>query len=372
MIDQTSSAMGHLSYPVRLICSPSKQRAINNLNLQVPLSLYGAPVTRTSIVSKAPLPFQRDMGFPDSPVELPDGALVCEDHGLQICYQCCCDYTPLNDHLHQSERGGESFGPSEDYPDEILRMAEPTAKVLQGAAARSIANIQASKYCNDCHVTWMTTTPPGSEESWGAECPHHDSLDGEHVDKRTLIVHVDGACPGNGTENAVGGVCIYFGPSSPYNLSAPVSKTARTSTSQQAELRAALYALKIIHDDCIPARRLLMEKAVRCIYCHTKCWAAGIPFQVVIVTDSAYLFECMTSHLLIWRWDPDTRTYSNKKSGNIIVNSEHVRNIVEEVEKLAERGVQVLWKKVPRGLNKNADRLAKVGAQMSSTSSVVS
>jgi ribonuclease HI len=75
----------------------------------------------------------------------------------------------------------------------------------------------------------------------------------------------------------------------------------------------------------------------------------------------------MTSHLLIWRWDPDTRTYSNKKSGSIIVNSEHVRNIVEEVEKLAERGVQVLWKRVPRELNKNADRLAKAGAQMSST-----
>jgi ribonuclease HI len=80
----------------------------------------------------------------------------------------------------------------------------------------------------------------------------------------------------------------------------------------------------------------------------------------------------MTSHLLIWRWDTETRTYSNKKSGNIIVNSEHIRNIVEEVEKLAERGVQVLWKKVPRALNQNADRLAKGGAQMLATASVIS
>jgi ribonuclease HI len=176
----------------------------------------------------------------------------------------------------------------------------------------------------------------------------------------------------SGTWNAVGGVGIYFGPSSPYNLGAPVNKTTRPSTSQQSELHAALHALKINHDDCIPARRLLMEKAVKCIYCHTKCWAAGFCFQVVIVTDSAYLFECMTSHLLIWRWDTETRTYSNKKSGNIIVNSEHIRNIVEEFEKLAERGVQVLWKKVPRALNQNADRLAKGGAQMLATASVVS
>jgi ribonuclease HI len=312
------------------------------------------------------------MGFPDSRVELPNGTLVCEDHGLQICYQCCCDYMPLNDHLHQSESGEESFGPGEDYPDKILRMAKPTAKVLQGGAARYIANIQASKYCNDSRITWMAATPPGSEEAWDEACPHHDSLEGKHAEQRSVVVHVDGACPGNGTQNAVGGVGIYFGPSSPYNLSAPVNKTTKPSTSQQAELHAALNALRIIHDDCIPARRILMEKAVRCIYCHTKCWTVGFSFQIVIVTDSAHLFECMTSHLLIWRWDSETRTYSNKKSGNVIVNSERVRNIVQEFEKLAERGVQVLWKKVPRALNKNADRLAKAGAQMSSTSSTVS
>jgi ribonuclease HI len=307
------------------------------------------------------------MGCQDSPVEFPDGTLVCEDHGSQICHQCCCDYTLLNDDLQQTQSTDEPLVPTHDYPEEILRLAEPSTKVLQGVAARSSADVQASKYCKDCHVTWMTATPPGSEEAWDEECPHHDSLGGKHAEQRSIVVHVDGACPGNGTQKAVGGVGIYFGPSSPYNLGAPVNKTPKPSTSQKAELQAALNALKIIHDDCIPTRRLLMEMAVECIYCHTKCWAAGFSFQIVIVTDSTYLFECMTSHLLIWRWDPDTRTYSNKKSGSIIVNSEHVRNIVEEVEKLAERGVQVLWKRVPRELNKNADRLAKAGAQMSST-----
>jgi ribonuclease HI len=77
----------------------------------------------------------------------------------------------------------------------------------------------------------------------------------------------------------------------------------------------------------------------------------------------------MTSHLLIWNWNSEARTYSNKKSGNIIKNSEYIRNIVEEVEKLAERGVQVLWKKVPRAMNQKADRLAKAGAVMASFAS---
>ena len=46
------------------------------------------------------------------------------------------------------------------------------------------------------------------------------------------------------------------------------------------------------------------------------------------------------------------------------MNSKHIRGAVEEVEKLAGSGVQVLWRKVPRELNEEADRLAKAGAKM--------
>ncbi|THW94806.1 hypothetical protein D6D17_07783 [Aureobasidium pullulans] len=45
------------------------------------------------------------------------------------------------------------------------------------------------------------------------------------------------------------------------------------------------------------------------------------------------------------------------------MNSKHIRGAVEEVEKLAGSGVQVLWRKVPRELNEEADRLAKAGAK---------
>jgi ribonuclease HI len=81
------------------------------------------------------------MAFPDSPVELPNGKLVCEDHGLEICYQCCCDYTPLNEDHEHRQSIKECSVSSEDVSDIIFQMAESTTNVLQGAAARSVANV---------------------------------------------------------------------------------------------------------------------------------------------------------------------------------------------------------------------------------------
>ena len=310
------------------------------------------------------------MGFPDTPVELPDGKLVCEDHGLQICHQCCCDYSFMDDDPQQSPVSEVRSMPSELFLDRAFRIAEPANEILMGAAARSVTDVQASKYCEDCQFTWMTAAP--GSPAYDEECPHHDSLGGNRAEQRTLFVHVDGACPGNGKHNAVGGVGVYFGPSSSFNLTAPLAnfEVTKPHTNQQAELVAATSALTIIRNDCIPARRQLLKEFLGRCSCHKECWASALPFQVVIITDSAYLFDCMTSHLLIWRWDSKARTYSNKNSGNIIKNSEHIRNIVEEVELLAEHGVQVLWKKVSRALNCEADRLAKAGAEMSSTRSV--
>jgi len=306
------------------------------------------------------------MGFPDTPVELSDGTLVCEDHGLQICHQCCCDYTFMNDNDQQHPTIEEPSMSSEELLDRALRIAESADEVLRGAAAKSVADVQAAKYCEECHLTWMPAEPGSA--AWYDECPYHDSLGGKHAEQRTLFVHIDGACPGNGKQKTIGGIGIYFGPSSSFNLSAPLANftTIKPHTSQKAELEAAANALKIIRNNCMSARRELLRELNICP-CHENCWSSSFPFQVVIITDSAYLFDCITSHLLIWRWNSDTRTYSNKKSGNIIKNSEHIRDIVEEVELLAERGVQILWKKVPRELNQEADRLAKTGAEMSST-----
>ncbi|KAH0368561.1 ribonuclease H-like protein, partial [Aureobasidium melanogenum] len=305
------------------------------------------------------------MGFPDTPVELADGRLVCEDHGLQICYQCCCDYTFLDDHSESSSSIERPSTCSDNDLDEYCRTAESPAPILEGAAARFNLITHASTYCEGCELSWMAAVPGfADQENAFQDCPFHDSLEAGLAERRTLFVHVDGACPGNGTKSAIGGIGIYFGPSSPYNHSALINRNnVQPPTSQQAELTAATHALQIIREKCMPARRELVNTVILCT-CHTECWARSFPFRVVMVTDSAYLFDCMTSHLMVWRWDPKIQVYANKKSGKSIFNSKYIHNVVKEVEMLAERGVQVLWKKVPRALNQEADRLAKAGAKM--------
>ncbi|KAG9966569.1 ribonuclease H-like protein, partial [Aureobasidium melanogenum] len=279
------------------------------------------------------------MGFPDTPVELPDGRLSSSIEEPSTC--------------------------SDDDQGEHCQMAGLAVPILEGAAARSNLSSQASAYCEKCELTWMVAAPGfADQEDVFQDCPFHDSLKADCAERRTPFVHVDGACPGNGTKSAVGGIGIYFGPSSPYNLSALVTrKISQPPTSQQAELTAATRALEIIREKCMPTRRQLVETYIL-FPCHTECWAMSFPFRVIIITDSAHLYDCMTSHLMVWRWDPKTQVYTNKKSGKSIINSKYIRYIIKEVEMLAERGVQVLWKKVPRAMNLEADRLAKAGAKM--------
>ncbi|TIA39230.1 hypothetical protein D6C83_06402 [Aureobasidium pullulans] len=307
------------------------------------------------------------MGFPDTPVESANGKLVCQDHGLQICHQCCCDYTFIDDSSEQvsSDEEVPSSSSGEDRKSEVLSRAEPATQVLTGAAAKFIPSGQSSQYCEECSLTWMSVFPADVPMVFDELCPTHDSLPGTRADQRTIFVNIDGACPGNGTTHAVGGLGVSFGPSSIYNISELIHRNPRKPpTSQQAELKAAIRALEVIREKYLPNRRVTLSSAMNTCPCHEECWARGLPFRIVLVTDSAYLFDCMTSHLFIWRWDPKNRLYSNKKSGKVIMNSKHIRGVVEEIEKLAGSGVQVLWRKVPRELNEEADRLAKAGTKI--------
>jgi len=95
-----------------------------------------------------------------------------------------------------------------------------------------------------------------------------------------LAVFVDGACTGNGTPLAKGGYGVYFGPNSPYNVSKPLKKDS-PQTSQRAELTAALVALYQI------------ERFVKQFDDTMK--------RFIIITDSAYLVNSLTSYVYKWR-----------------------------------------------------------------------
>lgn len=55
-------------------------------------------------------------------------------------------------------------------------------------------------------------------------------------------VYIDGACTGNGTPQAVGGIGVYFCDKNPYNISERISGVA---TNNRAEILAAIKAINI-------------------------------------------------------------------------------------------------------------------------------
>lgn len=218
------------------------------------------------------------------------------------------------------------------------------------------------RFCGECGVSWAGASNDDDERVLEYH-PFHDTRVANLAERRDLVVHIDGACPGNGSVNAIAGIGVFFGPNSPYNISSPCN-TSSPATNQKAEISAAIQALSTIANDFIPARRQeLKELGVKDCPCHAACWAQSFGFRVILVTDSSYVVECMTKHVLQWDWHQPTMKYLNRKSGKDIANSGLIRRVVEYVEKLASVGVQVLYRHVERKYNVQADQLAQLGAR---------
>ncbi|KAH8165414.1 hypothetical protein CIB48_g2838 [Xylaria polymorpha] len=186
---------------------------------------------------------------------------------------------------------------------------------------------------------WASTVP--------CVCGRH-SL---HVD--SLVVAVDGACPGNGTDSATKSACgVYFGPNRSENFGFRVPDTPGYShTSQRAELSAAIAGIQasrpyIYHGGQWP-----------CDDCPTPCTV----LQLVIKSDSAYLVNGMTSHLKKWL---ENKWRTTKKTA--VKNQDLWARLYNLVRLLyIEKGAAVHFWHVPRDQNKDADRLANRGLEAS-------
>jgi len=161
--------------------------------------------------------------------------------------------------------------------------------------------------------------------------------------RRVIGVYIDGACPGNGTSAAKGGYGVYFGSDSQFNVSKPLKETSR-QTSQRAELTAALVALNQIERIV----KIELENGTRLN-----------PF--VIMTDSAYLVNSLTSHVYKWRVNDYTAA-----SGRQVANRDLFERVDYKLDAMANgrQDIDVLFWKVDRSDNEDADALAKQGANM--------
>ncbi|KEQ93788.1 hypothetical protein AUEXF2481DRAFT_30869 [Aureobasidium subglaciale EXF-2481] len=121
-------------------------------------SYHRASSSHPSEVSSVHLSIQStaiiDMGLPDTPGELANGKLVCEDHGLQVCHDCLCDYTFMDDLSDQGKKSGKDIVKSKlirNFVDEVEKLAACGVQVLWKKVPR-VLNYGADLLAKDAAV----------------------------------------------------------------------------------------------------------------------------------------------------------------------------------------------------------------------------
>jgi len=163
-------------------------------------------------------------------------------------------------------------------------------------------------------------------------------------DRSRVLVYVDGACSNNGQSEPRAGWAVVCGPSDPGEGSGPHVVSGRledtgpfgdssTATSNRAELRAAIAALRLCD------------------------WRSAGFDSIVIATDSSYVVNGATGWVKGWvRNGWKTRTDGDVK------NRDLWELLLGEVERWKGYGLLVALWKIPRELNRDADKAAKKAA----------
>lgn len=154
----------------------------------------------------------------------------------------------------------------------------------------------------------------------------HVKGDGMYVGEGYLLVSCDGACKGNGSQEAKASVGIYCGEEHPANLAGMVP-THLNHTNQVAELLACWLAIDIGVG--------LLRSGKR-------------GNKLVVALDSEYVCKGLTQWIIAWK----------KKDFKGIKNKELFKELDNTISVLEEEGIQVMLWKVKRAQNMDADRLA--------------
>jgi ribonuclease HI len=150
---------------------------------------------------------------------------------------------------------------------------------------------------------------------------------------QAIIIATDGACRNDGYANAEAACGIFCNIDSNNNKSFKLDDARPTN--QRAELFAAIYALR-------KARNMFANGNIR-----------GRLNEVVIKTDSSYMVDSITAHIIKWR----NNDYTNAR-GLPLVNQDLLRDLDDICNRLADIGIQARFWRVPRGQNVQADKLA--------------
>ena len=187
--------------------------------------------------------------------------------------------------------------------------------------------------------TTKTTSPFSS-----SAC--HNSMNDMHPS----IIYTDGACQGNGKDDARAGVGVFYGKNDPRNISTYLR--GKRQTNQRAELTAmklalegiANYAWNTTKKNKMPASTTTRKKQV-----------------IIIKSDSSYCVEGLSKRLRIWKRDG----WLNKKNESV-ANQDLWRQVDELNTSIAlteSIDVKVEWVRGHNGDpgNEAADKLAVDG-----------
>lgn len=182
-------------------------------------------------------------------------------------------------------------------------------------------------------------------------------------DPRQFLVFTDGSCPDNGQEGARAGCAFVFRPAVPksmiphHTISGHSTESMKlhtvgyqswrleeegpdgkkhSQTSNRAELRAVIGVLQF------------------------RYWTGEGFHRMVIATDSAYVINGITDYVRAWSVNDHWKT----SRGKAVLNQDLWKELIKELNKWRDLGLEVSFWKIPRELNEEADRFAKAGAEM--------
>lgn len=205
-----------------------------------------------------------------------------------------------------------------------------------------------SFYCPACETLWLE----GFEGPLSAtNHPSHNTLFHEDSgqSRRSMVIYVSGACPGDGVHSKRSSAGVFFGHGSSYNLS-HILLTPRP-TKQTADINAAIATVRHVRNTVGPNR----EEAVRgregihferrwrdgwitpYLDYHRNNWI----FRLIIVTDSSYLVESLCKHRKGWQLEPNSSVYRDDK-GTPLPNGALFGDLVNEIDLLSRDGVDVV------------------------------
>ncbi|RHZ63237.1 uncharacterized protein CDV56_108072 [Aspergillus thermomutatus] len=284
---------------------------------------------------------------PDSPIELPNGQLVCGAHHLVICPYCTVDYSFIE--IEEDEPGqhdSDEDDTNDHYPFSVAGVAALRRNSAGGFTDMSIGNetrvgtgkVIPTKFpvprgCDSPHALFRPgITPEASPPTIRFINPSKPS---------EFLIFTDGACLNNGAAHPRGGCAFVFKPSTadrPGYLSFQLEEKGPTGeshkhTSNRAELRAVIGASRF--------RR----------------WDGEGCKSLVFATDSEYVVEGATNWIQGWM-----RRGWKTSTGEPVKNKDLWQCLLGECERWADNGVKISFWRIPRELNKEADRWAKDAA----------